>query len=243
MQGRPKKVNEMAILSIALVILIVIVACYPMIQSREEEELDIKNLMSGTIEIGCGMDSSNEVSGTGFIVEYDGVKVISNAHIVTYLDNGSYMPFDHISGRFFDDDTAYELNVTSFDRGLDIAVLAFVDISRHFSVLSFGDSDHIYYGDPVLTVGNARGNGLSASSGVVSIPLININDSRAVRPAIQTSITINDGNSGGPLFDDRGQVIGMMSFRIRDSLGDIVNGMSFAVPSNEIRTYLDDVKV
>lgn len=242
MPGRPKKVKEIAVLSIALAVLIAVAAFYPIVQSRGEEEPDIKDLMNGTIEINCGTASSNEVSGTGFIIEHDGIKVISNAHIVTYLDNGSYVPFDRISGRFFDDDAGYELNVTSFDRSSDIAVLGFVNISRRLSVLSFGDSDNIRYGDPVLAVGNARGHGLSVSSGVVSIPLMNINDSRAVRSAIQTSITINDGNSGGPLFDDRGEVIGMMSFRIRDSFGDIVNGMSFAVPSNAIQTYLAEVK-
>ncbi|MCL2607020.1 MAG: S1C family serine protease [Methanomassiliicoccaceae archaeon] len=195
------------------------------------------NAFLGTIEIVCSV-SGNSTYGTGFIIDFGGPWVVTNAHGVLYNDGTEMTVFPSIQGRFYDSDVMYDLTCRFYDSEEDIALLSFDNLDRLWKPLSLGDSSKLRYGDKVFTIGNSRGNGLAFSSGVVSIPLINVIIFDNIRPSVQTNIPINEGNSGGPVFDECGEVVGMMSFRMRDQHGEVVQGTSFAIPSNLIKEYI-----
>ncbi|MCL2786670.1 MAG: S1C family serine protease [Methanomassiliicoccaceae archaeon] len=210
--------------------------------SDNERSLDTvaEDVIGSCLEITCNDDRTNASVGTGFIVKYGSeTYVISNAHVVTFDNSGSNEAYGSINARYYNSDAQYSLKVISFDVDLDIAVLEFENESvRGF--LSFGDSDKLRYGLRVFTIGNAMGYGLSVTDGIIAVPLINVEIFGTERLVAQTNININRGNSGGPLFDMNGNVVGMMSFRIGNLSGN-VQGISFAIPSNVIGDYIESL--
>ena len=93
-------------------------------------------------------------------------------------------------------------------------------------------------GQPIFTIGNPNGFGLSFTSGVISSKLKKVvYDSKTIE-AIQTSLVINEGNSGGPVFNKFGQLVGLISFRLKDKQGDVIQGVSFAIPVLKISEFL-----
>ncbi|MCL2786343.1 MAG: trypsin-like peptidase domain-containing protein [Methanomassiliicoccaceae archaeon] len=208
----------------------------------DSDEISLDKVAEGVInsclEIRCDDDRASASAGTGYVVKYgSGTYVISNAHVVTFDNSGSYESYGSIKARYYNSSTEYPLSIISFDTNLDIAVMTFESEGFRES-LSFGDSNKLRYGQTVFTIGNAMGYGLSLTDGVVAVPLINVEISGTERLVIQTNININRGNSGGPLLDMNGNVVGMMSFRI-GNLGVNVQGMSFAIPSNVICEYIE----
>jgi serine protease Do len=196
--------------------------------------------MEGVVELECGTNEKSILYGSGFIVENNGVRIISNAHVATYTENNETKSYEKISARFFDSEQKYDLYVVSYDTQKDIAVLGFSDKNISCKVLSL-NTDHAKYGEWVFTIGNARGYWLSVKDGLVSIPEIIIMRNGVQRPCVVVSAPINEGDSGGPVLNADGKVIGMMSFRLRDDSNSTIQGMSYAITSNEIKKYLDTI--
>ncbi|MDR3282564.1 MAG: serine protease, partial [Candidatus Methanoplasma sp.] len=218
------------------------VSCYAAFADNgiKEEPFHLKRSLGSTLELSCGNDEDIVVYGSGFLVEGDGPNVVSNAHVVTFSEDGIYRAYEVIEARFYDSDRAYNLYVVSFDVRKDIAVMGFYDdvIEREPFMLETRMAD---YGEEVMGIGNARGYGLSLSEGIVSIPLINIVRNGTERPSVVTTAPINEGDSGGPLINTDGKVIGMMSFRLKDESNNSIYGMSYAIPSAEISKYISSV--
>jgi len=192
-----------------------------------------------TVELTCAMDGTAiESKGTGFVASHGGESyIVTCAHIVTY----GGIALDDIRFRFYNSDAEYRSIILSLDEGLDIAILSIPDECPPVKPLAFGDSDRLRYSQRVLTIGNGLGYGLAATDGTVSIPLVNVKQD-GDRPMVQTNININRGSSGGPLLDLQGDVVGMMSFRL-NNIGGLVQGMSFATPSNVIVSYVEEALV
>jgi serine protease Do len=129
----------------------------------------------------------------------------------------------------FSDGTAIPAQVVGAWRVIDLGLLK-VDAGHPLQAVHWGDSSAMQIGDPVLAMGNAFGVGLSVSAGIVSALNRNIEDS-AVDNLIQTDAAINHGNSGGPLFYLKGEVIGVNSTIISPTLAN--SGLGFAIPSND----------
>jgi S1-C subfamily serine protease len=237
------KVRNEHIVIVFLTAALVMVSCLFYITIANDErnqniEVVTKNSIGSTVEIICTMDvGPTESRGTGFITSYGGKNiVISNAHVILLNDE----IFDNILSRFYNSSTEFTLNVISYNNDLDISILEFEDTEISTKPLKFGDSSKLRYSQEIITIGNALGYGLSVTNGIVSTPHIKINTSGEDRSFIQTNININRGNSGGPVLDINGNVIGMMSFRLSGIMGSI-QGMSFAIPSNIIYEYIEDV--
>jgi serine protease Do len=159
--------------------------------------------------------------GSGFIIDSTGL-IVTNYHVV---------------------ENAFEITVTLSDgtrlagktlsgsRSADLAILK-VEADRPLAVAHWGDSDRVQVGDQVFAAGNPFGIGLSVSAGIVSGLNRDIQNS-AYDDLIQTDATINHGNSGGPLFDMQGNVIGVDSAIISPTAGSA--GIGFALPSNSAR--------
>lgn len=153
--------------------------------------------------------------GSGFIVSSDGV-ILTNAHVV----NGAQEVVVKLTDR-----REFNAKVLGFDKQTDIAVLK-ID-AKDLPVVKFGDPSATRVGEPVLAIGSPFGFENTATSGIVSAKSRSLPDDTYV-PFIQTDAAVNPGNSGGPLFNDRGEVIGINSQIFSHTGG--YQGLSFAIP-------------
>ena len=109
---------------------------------------------------------------------------------------------------------------------------------EEITVAEFGNSDEIEVGESVIAIGNAMGQGLSATDGIVSIKNQTISVDNNTLEVIQTSAAINSGNSGGALVNSKGQVIGINTAKYNSSMAE---GMGYAIPSNEVAAVAQDL--
>jgi 2-alkenal reductase len=182
--------------------------------------------------------------GSGFVASADG-HILTNTHVVTTAGDGSrgsaVAPADEVYVEFSDGDRA-EARIIGWDIFDDVAVIKVDPAERELSPLPFGDSSTVRVGDPVVAIGSPFGEEGTLTVGVVSATRRSIaaltSDYRLV-DAIQTDAPINRGNSGGPLFDAAGRVIGINA-QIRSSTG-LAEGVGFAVPINAARRSLEEL--
>ncbi|HTT70234.1 MAG TPA: DegQ family serine endoprotease [Anaeromyxobacteraceae bacterium] len=153
--------------------------------------------------------------GSGFIVKSDGV-ILTNAHVVA---NASQVTVKLTDGREF------KAKVIGVDKPTDIAVLK-ID-AKGLPTVDIGDSSNVQVGAWVLAIGSPFGFENSASAGIVSAKARSLPNESYV-PFLQTDVPVNPGNSGGPLFDTSGKVIGVNSQIYTNSGG--YQGLSFAIP-------------
>ena len=160
--------------------------------------------------------------GSGFIISADGY-VVTNNHVIA-PDNRATLEEITVT---MPDGTEYEAELVGADAASDLAVLK-IKSSRTFPFVTFGDSSEARVGDWVIAIGNPFGLGGTVTSGIVSSVLRNTGGGAYDR-YIQTDASINRGNSGGPLFDMKGNVIGINNAIISPNGGSV--GIGFAIPS------------
>nr|WP_084437051.1 DegQ family serine endoprotease [Pseudodonghicola xiamenensis] len=165
--------------------------------------------------------------GSGFVVSEDGY-VVTNNHVI----DGA----DQIQIEFFDG-KELEAKVVGTDPNTDIALLK-VEAKEPLPFVKFGDSDTARVGDWVMAMGNPLGQGFSVSAGIVSAR--NRALSGTYDDYIQTDAAINRGNSGGPLFDMEGEVIGVNTAILSPNGGSI--GIGFSMASNVVSKVVDQLK-
>ncbi|MEM9967483.1 MAG: Do family serine endopeptidase [Pseudomonadota bacterium] len=165
--------------------------------------------------------------GSGFIISEDG-QIVTNHHVVAGADNVIVKLAD---GR------QLTAEVIGSDPLTDIALLN-VQADDPLPTVSFGSSDALRVGDEVVAVGNPFGLGGTVTSGIVSALSRNIN-AGPFDDFIQTDAAINRGNSGGPLFDTDGDVIGVNTAIISPRGGSV--GIGFAVPSDLVQIVVNDL--
>jgi len=157
--------------------------------------------------------------GSGFIIDKKGI-VVTNNHVI----QGAEDIFVSVNGS-----SEYKAKILGADPYMDLAVLEIIS-SEEFIPVSFGDSDKTRVGDWVIAIGNPFGFGGTVTSGIVSARNRDIGMTR-YDDFIQTDASINQGNSGGPLFDLEGKVVGINTAIIAPgSSGSI--GIGFAIPAN-----------
>ncbi|MCE6960623.1 DegQ family serine endoprotease [Cereibacter sphaeroides] len=159
--------------------------------------------------------------GSGFLISEDGI-VVTNNHVV---ENATEMNVKLQDGREF------RAEIVGTDPMTDIAVIRLKD-ARDLPFVEFGDSEKLRVGDAVVAVGNPFGLGGTVTSGIVSAMGRNIN-SGPYDDYIQTDAAINQGNSGGPLFDTSGKVVGMNTAIFSPSGGSV--GIGFSIPADTVR--------
>ena len=178
--------------------------------------------------------SSAQALGSGFVVSADG-SILTNAHVVS--DNGVAadsvkVVFKTLSGSGTDT-TTVAATVVGVDETSDVALLK-VDPAKAPALdpLPLGDSSAVQVGEAVVAIGNPLGYDFSVTSGIVSATNRNLQspNGSVIPDGIQTDAAINEGNSGGPLIDASGQVIGINEQIASQSGGN--QGLGFAVPIN-----------
>ncbi len=179
-------------------------------------------------------------TGTGIIMSDDGY-IVTNAHVI--YDESEYQCGEAIEvSVVFSDETEHDAKIIAYDTETDIAVLKVNETG--LTPAEFGNSDDLRVGELVIAVGNPLGFDLfgSVTSGIVSAKNRKIDINEKSMTLIQTDAAINSGNSGGPLLNSSGQVIGINSAKMSSSYGSAsVEGLGFAIPINEAKTIIDDL--
>jgi len=168
--------------------------------------------------------------GSGFIISADGY-VVTNNHVVSPTGRGSV---EEITVTL-PDGTEYEAELIGTDPQSDLAVLK-VNRGEAFPFVQFGDSSQARVGDWVIAIGNPFGLGGTVTSGIVSSVLRNTGGGAYDR-YLQTDASINRGNSGGPLFDMQGNVIGINNAIISPTGGSV--GIGFAIPAETAEPIIE----
>ncbi|MEO6041474.1 MAG: Do family serine endopeptidase [Croceibacterium sp.] len=175
---------------------------------------------------GGGTPTTREAQslGSGFLVSADGY-VVTNNHVINPPDTKAELEKVSITTA---DGTEYPAEVVARDQASDLAVLK---ISRRepFPFVRFGESRQARVGDWVIAIGNPFGLGGTVTSGIVSAVYRNTQSGGAYDRYIQTDASINRGNSGGPLFDMQGNVIGINNAIFSPTGGSV--GIGFAIPA------------
>lgn len=183
-----------------------------------------------TVEIRCTMDGTKYGYATGCVLSKDG-NILTNRHVV--MHNSEL--FKSIEVRFYNEYTYHSAKVLKVSSTDDLALIKIEDIKPN-KIFTIGNS--VVGGESVYTIGNPHGFGLSFVEGKVSSPVRYVGYNGYHIKTIQTSLVINEGNSGGGLFNDRGELIGIMSFRLRVSSGEVLQGIAFAIHFTSIQTFL-----
>jgi S1-C subfamily serine protease len=187
-----------------------------------------------------GQTQSGEALGTGFVVDKEG-NILTNAHVVD--ENGQRA--DSVSIVFNKGGSETQRvkgTLVGVDVGSDIAVIKVDPNGVSLKPLPLGDSDKVAVGEPVVAIGNPLGFDFSISSGIVSATgrSMQADNGQTIPNVIQTDAAINQGNSGGPLIDNQGKVIGINE-RIA-SQGGGNEGLGFAIPINTAIRSLEQIK-
>jgi len=172
--------------------------------------------------------------GSGFIISADGF-VVTNNHVVS-PDNRARLEEITVT---MPDGTEYEAELVGADAQSDLAVLK-IRSDTTFPFVEFGDSSQTRVGEWVVAIGNPFGLGGTVTSGIVSAVYRNTGQGGAYDRYIQTDASINRGNSGGPLFDMRGNVIGINNAIFSPSGGSV--GIGFAIPAEIAAPIVDQLK-
>jgi len=183
------------------------------------------------VKVTVGTASSGGRLGSGFLVDRRG-RVLTNAHVVDGHRSATVT---------FDDGTESTAKVLGTDQSTDLAVLLVAGPPAGVTPLPLGRSTGLVVGDPVVAIGNPFGLERTATTGIVSAlkRIITAPNGFEIQNVIQTDAAINQGNSGGPLLDRGGRVLGINSQIATESGGS--NGIGFAVPIDTIRPVADSI--
>ena len=176
---------------------------------------------------GKGQQRKSSSLGSGFIIDSAGI-VVTNNHVIGDANDITVI---------LTDGTRLKAEVVGKDAKIDLAVLR-VKPDKPLKSVKFGNSDKARLGDWVIAIGNPFGLGGSVTAGIVSARNRDISDN-SYGQYIQTDAAINKGNSGGPLFNMQGEVIGVNTAILSPSGGSI--GIGFSVPSNMAKTVIDQL--
>jgi len=167
--------------------------------------------------------------GSGFIISEEGI-IVTNNHVIEGADEITVI---------LSDETEYTAELLGRDPKADIAVLKIDPNNKKLIGLKWGDSDEMRVGDWTIAIGNPLGLGGTVTAGIVSAISRDLGSGPYVK-FLQTDASINRGNSGGPLFNLDGKVIGINTAIVSQTGGSI--GLGFAIPSNSAKKIVNQLK-
>ncbi|TML39890.1 MAG: trypsin-like serine protease, partial [Actinobacteria bacterium] len=179
-------------------------------------------------DFGLPQTEKQKALGSGFVLDKAG-HIITNYHVIAGAQS--------VEVSFSNSDNL-KAHIVGSDPSTDLAVLQVNARSRALTPLAFGNSDRVRVGDSVVAIGNPLGYDRSVTAGIVSAVqrAISAPNQFPIDHVIQTDAPINHGNSGGPLIDSRGQVIGVTAQIATGDTGSGNIGIGFAIPINTVRT-------
>ena len=226
-----------------LVIWILLALCLPALSwAGDFSPKDVYNAASPGVVLIYGSEGNTMASGTGSIIDKSGL-ILTNSHVIT--NDSTKKPWEsiqvflkpHMLTGEYAKDVKNPLNakVIARDPEIDLAVLRVQGLKAP-AVIPFGDSDQVSIGDPVAAIGHPGGGGLwTLTTGTISA-----HKAMGKQKVFQTEASLNPGNSGGPLVDASGRLVGVNTSILRkDHDGLAIVGINFAVKSAQAKNWLD----
>lgn len=213
------ELKSIFILLIAFLNLFLLISC--------NNKQNYESYLNKTVEIECEYNNTKSYA-TGFFINNDGL-ILTNKHVVNNLGE-EYKINIRLNNNDIKNGTIYNVS-NDYD-------LALIKIDYECNYFNF--EENFIVGDNVYSIGNPKGYGLTLYEGIVSSNLKIINYNNESILSIQTNIEIYDGCSGGPLINKDGNVLGIMTFRIKDNL-NYIPGLSYGIPSKIINEYLNNI--
>ena len=195
------------------------------VAQQKDHGVDVyENNINGVLEIRWSDDRYIH-SGSGLLITKQGY-ALTNTHVVTH-ENGESC--DRVNVRINGYDTYASVVKLGDDEhgngsGIDLALIKLDEVPKNAKALTFTNSDLIKNGERIFVIGNSLGYGTCITNGIVSDKSRNVDG----KNLIMTDCAVNGGNSGGPVFNDKGQVLGVIVSGI-----SAAEGMNFAIPSND----------
>lgn len=185
--------------------------------------------------VGTQKTSPTASVGTGIIFSPDGY-IVTNCHVIAGCSRCSVWITNT-----YGIDTSYDAKVVGYDEEADLAVLK-VDSQSELPPAEFGVSDDLQVGDTVYAIGSPLGMELrnTLTSGIASAVNRDVDVDGVTMTLIQTTAALNSGNSGGPLINQYGQVIGINTIKMMSSY-DTIEGLGFAIPSSIARRWVNEL--
>ncbi len=193
----------------------------PGASAQSLDATEITKKIAPAVVLIKGTTATGEALGTGFIISSDG-KIATNLHVVSEFHQAGVQL---ASGEKFDSFT-----IIAFDQRKDIAIIKIPGFD--LPTIALGNSNNIQVGEPVLVMGSPLGLQGSVTAGVISA--VRDDPSDGGFKVLQTDASANPGNSGGPLVNRQGQVIGIVTFKIRGT-----ENLNFAIPVNYLHGLMD----
>lgn len=189
-------------------------------------EINSKNA-DAVVEIVTTVGGTSEGAGSGVIVKSNGY-IVTNYHVI---DGATTIAVRLHSGK------SYSASVVGYDEQTDIAVLK-IDATK-LNAVTIGKSSKLAVGDLAVVIGNPLGKlGGTVTSGIISAKDRKIELENRTRTLIQTDASINEGNSGGALFNGKGELVGIV---VAKGSGAGIEGLGFAIPIDSVASSIDDI--
>ena len=219
------------------------VAPAPLLGNRFDPAAIYAHRAPGVVTLYADLGSEGQAQGSGFVVDGKGT-ILTNAHVVTNVADAGGAPVHGAAKLYveFRDGDRVPARIVGWDLFSDVAVVRVDPAGHALAPVPLGRSDTVVVGEPVAAIGSPFNEQSSLSVGVVSATdrtIDSLTSGYSVSGAIQTDTPINRGNSGGPLFDGRGRVIGINA-QIRSTSGT-AEGVGFAIPIDTARRALEQL--
>ncbi|MAG37770.1 hypothetical protein CMI45_00060 [Candidatus Pacearchaeota archaeon] len=187
--------------------------------SQEDFSGIVQQVVKGVVSV-----VTDKAAGTGFIVSDEGY-IVTNQHVVSGASAANVIAYSN---------KVYRVRLIGSDVGKDIALLKIEE--GEYDELILGDSEDIKVGNKVIAVGNPLGLSFTVTEGIVSA--VDRDGPSGGDDYIQTDVSLNPGNSGGPLINAQGEVVGINNFKIG---GGGAEGLGFALESNIVKDTINDI--
>jgi len=198
-----------------------------------------RNHMRTVVEVRAWNDPQEKAFGSAVAISRNGT-FITNAHVISFRHLSNDIVFDNIQIRFATDEHFIDASLERIDHDIDLAKIKIDNTGVNIQPARFRNT-RVHEGERVYAIGNAQNHGISIIQGLVSKREVNIEVGSRTITAIQCALLITQGNSGGALVDARGDLIGITTFRLRDSGGNVIYGLSFAISISVVQRFLDSM--
>lgn len=185
------------------------------------------------VEIKSSSDEEVWGYATGFFIDGNGT-ILTNRHVVRDLT--SNVNYGVIKVRTATEEEWIDATILKVSEKDDLALIKIERENTKYFVFD----ENVLNGETIFTIGNPSGFGLSFATGVVSSNRRGIVYNGQEIETMQTSLVINEGNSGGSVFNLSGKALGIISFRLKDRNNDVIQGVSFALRASTINNFLKD---
>lgn len=226
-----KKILVINYIILATLFIFNIFASIYLVTTNDTKIIFNENILK-VVEIKVSDDELTWGYATGFFIDGNGT-ILTNKHVAYNLSTSAN--YNIIRVRLANVDEWLDAEVVKVSDTDDLATVKINKSGTKF----FEFANTIDNGETIYTIGNPNGFGLSFTTGVVSSSERNVIYNKQTIKTFQTSFVINEGNSGGPIFNKDGKLLGIISFRLKDKNEDVIQGVSFALPFETIKLFLE----